>query len=76
VHRNGTDEVEGVLQKRGNEYVGTVTAKVDSRQTVRGMFGIGDCTAGHYVDSQELNVVGRRSIPSSCPRSSAISPRR
>jgi hypothetical protein len=59
VHRNGTDEVEGVLEKRGNEYVGTVTAKVDSRQTVRGMFGIGDCTAGHYVDSQELNVVGR-----------------
>lgn len=64
VHRDGTDEVEGVLEKQGDRYVGKVTAKVDSRQTIRGMFGVGDCPAiagvgNHYVDSQELNVVGR-----------------
>lgn len=58
-HRDGTDEAEGVLEKRDGVYVGAVKAKVDSRQTIRGMFGVGNCTAGHYVDSQELNVVGR-----------------
>lgn len=62
VHRNGTDEVEGVLEKQGDNYVGTVKAKVDSRQTVRAMIAALNCTAGHYVDSQELNVVGKVAV--------------
>ena len=66
VHRDGTDSVEGVLEKRSDtQYAGIVKGTVDSRQTIRGMFGVGDCPAiagvgNHYVDSQELNVVARK----------------
>ena len=55
--RHGTDTAEGVLEKRGNQYVGTVTARVDSWQKLAGLMG--SCGPGHYQDSQELNVVGR-----------------
>jgi hypothetical protein len=55
-NRNGTDEAEGVLEKRGDRYVGIMTAKVDSHQTLSGMTG--NCGPGHYQDSQELDVVG------------------
>lgn len=54
--RNGLDEAEGVLVKRGNEYFGTVTARVDSSQTLQGL--IGACGPGHYQDSQQLDVIG------------------
>lgn len=54
--RNGIDEAEGVLVKRDNEYVGIVTARVDSAQTLQGL--IGACGPGQYQDSQKLEVVG------------------
>jgi hypothetical protein len=56
--RAGTDEAEGVLEKRGAEYVGTVTARVRSGQSMAGHMGT-VCGGGQYDDSQELNVVGR-----------------
>lgn len=55
--RAGTDEAEGVLEKRGAEYVGTMTARVRSGQSMAGLMGTG--CSGQYDDSQELNVVGR-----------------
>lgn len=56
--RAGTDEAEGVLEKRGAEYVGTMTARVRSGQSMAGLMGTG-CGGGQYDDSQELSVVGR-----------------
>ncbi len=56
--RAGTDEAAGVLEKRGAEYVGTVTARVRSGQSMAGLMATG-CVGGQYDDSQELNVVGR-----------------
>jgi len=55
--RIGTDEAKGVLEWQDGEYVGTVTATVDSNQTITGL--IGKCGPGHYKQSQELTVVGR-----------------
>lgn len=55
--RDGTDTVEGLLELHGDKYVGTVTAVVDSNQTLEGL--VGDCGPGHYQDSQQLDVVGR-----------------
>lgn len=54
--RNGIDTAEGVLVKRGTEYFGTMTARVDSSQTLRGLTG--NCGPGQYQDSQELDVIG------------------
>jgi hypothetical protein len=45
-----------MLTRQGPDYVGTFSADVDSNQTVSGL-GTG-CT-GHYVNSQNLNVVAR-----------------
>ena len=67
--RAGTDEAEGVLEKRGAEYVGTVTAKVNSGQSMAGLMGTG--CSGRYSDSQELDVVGRR-VSGFNPRSQTI----
>lgn len=68
--RAGTDTAEGVLEKRGTEYVGTVTARVRSGQSMAGLMGTG-CSGGQYDDTQELSVVGRR-VSGFNPRSQTI----
>lgn len=55
--RHGFDTAEGVLEKQGDNYVGTVIARVDSWQRLAGM--VGNCGPGHYQDSQQLDVEGR-----------------
>jgi hypothetical protein len=54
--RHGTDTAEGVLEMSEGKYVGTVTAQVDSWQTLAGL--VGSCGPGHYKQSQELDAVG------------------
>jgi len=53
-HRNGIDEVSGILSGQGGTYTGTVDASVDSNQRVGG--GIGGGCGGHYRDAQKLKV--------------------
>jgi hypothetical protein len=54
--RTGTDRAEGVLERRGSQYVGIVTASVDSTQTMAGLTG--SCGPANYRDSQKLRVTG------------------
>jgi len=54
--RHGTDKANGVLSWDGGKYVGTLTAGVDSWQTIEGL--VGNCGPGHYEQTQELDVVG------------------
>jgi hypothetical protein len=56
--RSGTDSAEGELKWQGGKYVGSVTAKVSSLQSIAGL--VGDCGPGHYNKSQKLDVVGKR----------------
>ena len=53
-HRNGIDEISGILSGQGGNYTGTVDASVDSNQRVGGAIG-GGC-GGHYYDKQKLKV--------------------
>jgi hypothetical protein len=54
--RDGTDRVEGVLERKGSEYVGTVDAVVESTLGTSGLAG--NCGPSRYEDSQELLVIG------------------
>ena len=54
--RKGTDRAEGILARQGSQYVGTLTASVDSTQTLAGMTG--NCGPATYRDSQKLRVTG------------------
>jgi hypothetical protein len=54
-HRNGIDEISGILSGQGGTYTGTVDASVDSNQRVAG--GIGAGCAGHYSGVQKLKVI-------------------
>jgi hypothetical protein len=56
--RKGTDSVQGVLNRQGVGYIGTVEAKVKSKQQMTGMLGVGSCGPEEYIDSQHLKVVG------------------
>jgi hypothetical protein len=54
--RKGTDVAEGVLERQGREYVGVVTASVESDQQMSGLGS--NCGPAHYRDSQQLRVTG------------------
>jgi len=59
--RQGTDRAEGVLQFQGGQYVGIVTASVNSSQTIVGLIArrdgsTGSCGPAMYQDSQQLRV--------------------
>lgn len=59
--RKGTDMAEGVLKSQGREYVGVVTASVESDQVITGMMS--NCGSGtHYEDLQELRVIGHPEV--------------
>jgi len=55
--RDGVDRVEGVLNRQGANYVGTLNANIVSTQTTSGMTG--SCGPETYVDWQTLKVTGR-----------------
>lgn len=57
--RGGVDEVKGVLNREGSEYVGVVDAHVVSNQELKGLGGTGNCGPATYDDSQKLRVTGR-----------------
>lgn len=56
--RDGSDKVEGVLQRRGDQYSGIVTAVVGSTQQMSGLGGVGNCGPARYEGSQQLQVTG------------------
>ena len=54
--RNGTDTIEGELERHGSEYLGIVDAAVVSTQGFSGLAGT--CGPSRYADSQKLRVIG------------------
>ncbi len=58
--RDGTDKVDGVLERRGGQYIGIVTADVDSKQQMSGLGGVGSCGPpdNRYENTQQLQVTG------------------
>ena len=58
--RKGTDMAEGVLKRQGSEYVGIITASVESDQLVASFLGPASDCPGHYEDLQLLKATGHR----------------
>lgn len=60
--REGKDTVEGVLELQGSQYIGIVTADVDSTLHTAGLGGVGSCGPARYHNSQQLLATGHEEV--------------